>query len=203
MSWFVHSFRGAHAPWNKPLRKQARESMGFRAVYGTSDAWTTGKLHKENNRPRGPTVVYATGRTIGELEAEISQAAIRFEKEFMGRGPLETKTFLLDDLVVIQLKGVLTQSEIKLAEANDRQRGRYLLKQVRQELIDHARPMLECLIRDILGVNVRSLHTDISTKTGERVIVLSLEKRPPVTSSPKNTNAHARDRGDECCTNNK
>jgi uncharacterized protein YbcI len=117
-------------------------------------------------------------KTRGELEAEISQAFIRFEKEFMGRGPLETKTFLLDDLVLVRLKGVLTQAEMKLAETGDQLRGRYLLKQVRQELLDHGRPVLDELIRDILGVAIRSLHTDISTKTGERIIVLTLEHKP-------------------------
>src|SRR5262245_20651851 len=81
-------------------------------------------------------------KTAGELEAEISQAVIHFEKEFMGRGPLETKTYIIDDIVLIRLKGVLTPSEMKLAET-DGSRGRYLLKQVRQELIDHGRPMLD------------------------------------------------------------
>ncbi len=119
-----------------------------------------------------------TDKSLKELEAEISQAVIRFEKEVMGRGPLETKTYLLDDLVLIRLKGVLTQSELKLSETNDRPRGRYLLKQVRQELLDHGRPVLEDIIRDVLGVEIRSLHTDISTKTGERVIVLTLERKP-------------------------
>jgi uncharacterized protein YbcI len=116
-------------------------------------------------------------KSTGEQEAEISQAVTRFEKEFMGRGPLETKTYIIDDLVVVRLKGVLTQSEMKLAES-DHQRGRYLLKQVRQQLIDHGRPMLEAVVRDILGVEVRSLHTDISTKTGERIIVFSLVDKP-------------------------
>jgi uncharacterized protein YbcI len=118
--------------------------------------------------------------TVGELEAEISQAAIRFEKEYMGRGPLETKTYLLDDLVVIRMKGTLTPAEMKLIEASDRQRGRDLLKQMRQELIDNARPMLEHLTRDILGVCVTSLHSDISTRTGERIIVLSLAEKPHI-----------------------
>jgi uncharacterized protein YbcI len=117
-------------------------------------------------------------KTSGELEAEISQAVIRFEKEFMGRGPIETKTYLIDDLVVIRLKGVLTPAELKLAETGDHRR-RYLVKQVRQELIDHARPKFESVVRDMLGVEVNSLHTDISTKTGERVIVLSLSEKPP------------------------
>jgi uncharacterized protein YbcI len=119
------------------------------------------------------------GKSKTELEMEISQAMIRFEKEFMGRGPLETRTYLLDDLVVVRLKGVLTPTELKLAEANDSQRGRYLLKQVRQELMDRGRPMLEVVIKDILGVPLRSLHTDISTKTGERIIVFTLDRDPP------------------------
>src|SRR5262245_50432710 len=112
------------------------------------------------------------------MEAEISQAVIRFEKEFMGRGPLEARTYLLDDLVVVRLKGVLTQSELKLSETQESQRGRYLLKQVRQELLDRGRPLLEAALRDILGVAVKSMHTDISTKTGERIIAFTLEERP-------------------------
>ena len=115
-----------------------------------------------------------------DLESEISQTIIRFEKEFMGRGPLETRTYLLDDLVVVRLKGVLTPAEMKLAEMQDDRRGRYLLKQVRQELLDRGRPLLEVALRDILGVSVKSMHTDISTKTGERIIVFTLNERPPV-----------------------
>jgi uncharacterized protein YbcI len=145
----------------------------------------------------------ATQKTSGELEAEISQAVIRFEKEFMGRGPLETKTYVLDDLVVIRLKGVLTQAEMKLAETGNGQRGRYLLKQVRQELIDHARPMLECIIRDILGVEVSSLHTDISTKTGERVIVLSLTDKPATALTARGSGATNRERAEQRCSASK
>jgi uncharacterized protein YbcI len=37
-----------------------------------------------------------SAKTLGEMEAAVSQAMIRFEKEFMGRGPLETKTLILD-----------------------------------------------------------------------------------------------------------
>jgi uncharacterized protein YbcI len=145
----------------------------------------------------------AIERSIGKLEAEISQAVIRFEKEFMGRGPLETKTYLLDDLVLIRLRGVLTQAEMKLAETSDRQRGRYLLKQVRQELFDQARPMLESLVRDILGVDVASLHTDISTKTGERVIVLSLAEKPVFASAARSSPAAPRLRAADRCSMSK
>jgi uncharacterized protein YbcI len=118
-----------------------------------------------------------------ELEREVSQAIIRFEKEFMGRGPLETRTYLIEDLVLVRLKNVLTPAEMKLSESEDRERSRYLIKQLRQQLIEQGRPLLDAVITDILGVNVVSLHTDISARTGERVIVFTLEKPPEFASS--------------------
>lgn len=113
-----------------------------------------------------------------EMEREISQAIIRFEKEFMGRGPLETKSYIIDDMVLVRLKNVLTPAELKLSGLEERGRGRYLIKQVRQELIEQGRPLLDASIQKILDVKVLSLHTDISSRTGERVIVFTLERSP-------------------------
>lgn len=118
-----------------------------------------------------------------ETEREISQAIIRFEKEFMGRGPLETKSFIIEDMVLVRLKNVLTPSETKLALSEESKRGQYLIKQMRQELIEQGRPLLDAVIKDVLNVNVISLHTDISAKTGERIIVFTLENRPEFPSS--------------------
>lgn len=109
-------------------------------------------------------------------EREISDAIVRFEKEYMGRGPLQARTFLLGDLVLVRLGDVLTPAEHKLAEVETRERGRYLIKQVRQELLERGRPLLEAIVRDILSAEVVSLHTDISTKTGERIIVFTLDR---------------------------
>jgi uncharacterized protein YbcI len=116
--------------------------------------------------------------TKGQAEAEISEAVIKFEKEYMGRGPLETKTYILDDLVLVRLNGVLTQAEYQLAKTPDNPRGRELIKQVRIELIEKGRPLLEAVVQSILGRTVKSLHTDISTLTGERVIIFTLDAPP-------------------------
>ena len=117
-------------------------------------------------------------KTKGKLENEISEAIISFEKEYMGRGPLETKTYIIDDLVLVRLKGVLIRSECQLAESNDPHFGRELIKKMRHALLEKGRPLLEQVIRDILHVEVKSLHTDLSTYTGERVIIFSLEAKP-------------------------
>lgn len=117
-------------------------------------------------------------KSKGELEAEISQAIIRFKKEYMGRGPLSVRTYLIDDMVLVRLQGVLTAAEQKLAEVEERSRGRDLIKQMRLELIEHGRPLLETVVQGILGVKVTSLHTDISTRTGESVILFTLDQKP-------------------------
>lgn len=114
------------------------------------------------------------------MEAEISEAFVRFEKEYMGRGPDETKTYVIDDLVIVRLKGVLTRAERQLAEASEAATGRNLIKQVRIELLEKGRALLEAIIGDILGRRVVSLHTDISTRTGERIVIFVLDGAPDI-----------------------
>ncbi len=115
-------------------------------------------------------------KTKGQVEAEISEAIIKFEKEYMGRGPLETKSFIIGDMVLVRLKGVLTQAEYQLAAAKDSNRGRDLIKQVRIELLERGRPLLEAAILRITNQPVKSLHTDISTSTGERIVLFTLNE---------------------------
>jgi uncharacterized protein YbcI len=113
----------------------------------------------------------------GEAEAQITEALVKFEREYMGRGPEESKTLIMEDTVFVRLRGVLTQAEKQLAKA-DSATGRKLIKEVRQELIEKARYLLEVIINDVLGIKVKSLHTDISSITGERIIVFTLEHAP-------------------------
>ena len=117
-------------------------------------------------------------KTRGQIEAEIGEAINRFEKEYLGRGPVETRTYLIDDMVVVRLKGVMTQAEHQLARSSDGSKGRELIKLMRVELVERGRPLLESALESVTGRKVISLHTDISTVTGERVFVFVLEKAP-------------------------
>lgn len=117
-------------------------------------------------------------RTKGQLEAEISDAITKFEREYMGRGPADARTYLLEDMVIVRLRGVLTPAEQQLARAEDPARGRRLVKEMRDELIESARVLLEAVIKDLTGCEVVSMHTDISTTLGERIIVFVLDRRP-------------------------
>ncbi|MBM3699761.1 MAG: DUF2294 domain-containing protein [Actinobacteria bacterium] len=111
--------------------------------------------------------------TIGQMEAQISAAIINFEKEYMGRGPKEIKTYIIKDMIFIRLKGVLTPAEEQLAKTDD---GANLIKRIRVQLLESAKVLLNSIIREITGCTVLSLHSDISTKTGERIIVFTLNE---------------------------
>ena len=109
--------------------------------------------------------------TQGQMEAEISNALIAFEKEHMGRGPVDVKTHIIQDMVLIRLKGVLTPAERHLAKDDE---GIHLIKQVRAKLLENSNEILADVIKGITGLAVISFHTDISTKTGERIIIITL-----------------------------
>lgn len=111
--------------------------------------------------------------TKGQMEAGISEAIIKFEKEYMGRGPAETKTYIIKDMVLVRLKGVLTPAEKQLTKTAE---GTHLVKRTRVELLEGARPLLEKIISEITDCEVKSLHTDISTKSDERMVVFILDQ---------------------------
>lgn len=113
-----------------------------------------------------------SGMSKGQLESDISKEITRFEKEQLGRGPEEVRTFILQDMVLVRLKGVLTLAEKSLVTETD---GAQLVKQVRRKLIESSRELLEKIIEDNTGTKVISIHTDISTQTGERIIVFVLD----------------------------
>ena len=111
-------------------------------------------------------------KSKGEVEAEISEAMVKFEVEYMGRGPKEVRSFIVEDMILVRLKGVLTQAEQQLAKSSE---GVDLIKMLRTTLIKNARPVLFQVIGDICGIQVLSLYTDISAARSERIIVFALE----------------------------
>jgi len=124
-------------------------------------------------------------KTQGEIEAAICEGMSRFEQEFMGRGPKDIHTHLIGNLVVIRLQGILTAAEQHLVKTLPAEKGRDLLKQVRTQLIETARPALEALIYGITGIKPCSLHHDISTLTGEEVVLFTLAEAPQFRESRK------------------
>lgn len=124
-------------------------------------------------------------KTQGEIEAAVCAGISRFEQDFMGRGPKDIRAHLIGDLLVVRLQGVLTAAEQHLVKTLSPEKGRDLLKQVRVHLIETARPLLESMVQEAVGCKVVSLHHDISTVTGEEVVLFTLAEAPPFRDARK------------------
>ena len=117
-------------------------------------------------------------KTQGEIESAICGGMSRFVQDHMGRGPKNVHAHLIGDLLVVRLHGVLTAAEQQLVKSLSMAKGRDLLKEVRTQLIETARPLMEAMILEAAGAKVVSLHHDISTITGEEVVLFTLAETP-------------------------
>ena len=113
------------------------------------------------------------GQSKREIEAAVRNAIIRFEQEFLGRGPDDVRAFLIKDLLVIRLKGVLTPAEKQLAKTPE---GVEMVKQLRQNLIAQGRDRLCEQVAELTGAKTLALFTDIDAHLGERVFVITLDR---------------------------
>jgi len=111
-------------------------------------------------------------KTKNQLEAEITDAIIRYDIEYMGRGPKEARTYVVEDIILVRLKGVLTPAEQQLGTSAE---GVELVKNMRSRLRENSRAEFSRVIKDATGVAVRDILTDISTASNERVFVFILE----------------------------
>jgi len=109
----------------------------------------------------------------GQLEDQISKKFMQFEREFLGRGPINVKTDIIRDMILIRLEGVLTRAEIELAKDLE---GIIMIKSMRSKLLENGRDYLKQIITEVTGCNILNLHTDISTRSGDRVILIIVDK---------------------------
>jgi uncharacterized protein YbcI len=133
----------------------------------------------------GMKTLEAGMKTQGEIEAAICEGMSRFEQDYMGRGPKNVHAYLISDLVVVRLQGVLTAAEQQLVKSLSAEKGRDLLKEVRTQLMETARPLMEAMIQEVTGVKIVSLHHDISTTTGEEIVVFTLAEAPAFRETKK------------------
>jgi uncharacterized protein YbcI len=117
-------------------------------------------------------------KTQGEIEAAICEGVSCFEQEYMGRGPKDIRAYLIDNIIFVRLQGVLTAAEQHLVRSQPPEKGRDLLKQVRTHLLETARPLLEAMILEATSIKVISMHHDISTISGEEVMLFTLARTP-------------------------
>jgi len=116
--------------------------------------------------------------TQSESGAAICHGIIRFQEEYLGLTSEQVHIHFVKDLLVVRIRGALTLAERQLGKSLSPGKGRDLIKQARKQLLEVARPMLESIVHEAAGCKVLSMHHDISTVTGEEVILFTLDGKP-------------------------
>jgi uncharacterized protein YbcI len=115
----------------------------------------------------------ATPRRQSKAEAAISDEMMAFQHEFIGRGPDRIRNRMVEDLMIVRSFGVFTSAEKQLANTYE---GRRLIKAMRQQVLEAGRSLLERIVQKHTGAEVVSVHSDISTKSGEWLDVFVLDR---------------------------
>lgn len=112
-------------------------------------------------------------KSKGVLEAEISKALTHWEKTYLGRGSVSVKSDILRDMVIVVLKGILTPAEYSVCQEKE---GRLSIKTIRNSLVESGVEELKEVLLNITGEEVVSFYTDLSTQTGERMMIFKLSE---------------------------
>jgi CheY-like chemotaxis protein len=151
---------------NQPARVPPRANLGV------TGRLSMGEARRIRSGRKSKTLTQA------ESEAAICEGILRFQEEYLGWRSQHIHAHFVKDILLIRIHGVLTLAERQLSKSLSPGNGRDLIKQVRRQLLELARPMLESLVHEVAGVKVLSMHHDISTLTGEEVVVFSLTESP-------------------------
>jgi CheY-like chemotaxis protein len=143
-----------------------------RASLGAKRRLPIGEARRIRNERKPKTLTQA------ESEAAICDGIIRFQEEYLGWRTEQVHAHFIKDLLVVRIQGVLTLAERQLGKSLSPEKGRDLIKQVRKQLLELARPMLDSLVHEVAGVKVLSMHHDVSTVTAEEVVIFSLAGAP-------------------------
>lgn len=111
-------------------------------------------------------------KTKGQIEAEISDAMVKLQRERTGRGPTQAHTYIIHDMIVVRMQEVLTPAERQLT---GNPHGQSLVKQFHQQMHEIARKDLEAIVDTHTQCRVISVHSDVSTKSGEQVSIYVLD----------------------------
>ena len=162
----------ASAVREAPLASQTPKRAKKRAQPGAERGLSIREARRLRNERESRTLTQA------ESESAICEGFIRFQEDFLGWRAEQIRVHIIKDLLIVRLLGVLTVAERQLAQSLSPETGRDLVKQVRTHLLELARPMLESIIHEVTGVKVLNMHHDISTVTGEEVVLFGLSEPP-------------------------
>jgi CheY-like chemotaxis protein/uncharacterized protein YbcI len=168
----LSDMKAALAGANIVSSAQSPRPQRKRRIPGTHSRLPIGEARRIRNERESKTLTQA------ETQAAICEGITGFQEEYMGLRSEQIHAHFIKELLIVRIHGTLTLAERQLSKSLTPEKGRDLIKQTRTQLVELARPMLESLIHEVTGVKIVSMHHDISTVTGEEVIVFTFVEAP-------------------------
>lgn len=91
------------------------------------------------------------------LNAAISRAMVAEMKEFFGKGPESAKSYLVDDLLFIVMRGGITTAEDTMIEAGQHE----LVREFRLKFEEEMRERLTRMVEELVGRKVVTYQSQI------------------------------------------
>src|SRR5690349_25104624 len=91
------------------------------------------------------------------INAAISRAMVAEMKEFFGKGPESAKSYLVDDLLFIVMRGGITTAEDTMLEAGQHD----LVRQFRLKFEEEMRERLTSMVEQLVGRKVVTYQSQI------------------------------------------
>ncbi|MBN1622020.1 MAG: DUF2294 family protein [Endomicrobiales bacterium] len=109
-----------------------------------------------------------------KVETEISQAMAKLLEQKMGEYASTVTTEALVDTIIVRFKGILPPAEKVLIKNYE---GLKLIKELKEKLIEKARPSMEIMIKTITGIEVEDVYSSFNAEENERIEVFTLKER--------------------------
>jgi uncharacterized protein YbcI len=91
------------------------------------------------------------------LLSRISTEMVRAMKQFYGKGPMHAKSYFIDDLLFIVMRGGMTQSEQTMLNAGHQD----TVRQFRQEFENEMTPRLSQMVEQLTGRHVINYQSQV------------------------------------------
>lgn len=111
--------------------------------------------------------------TRGQLEDIIAKEVTQFYAETVGVGPRQSKAYITHDMVLVRLKGNTHPYEHILLKKS---KGVEMVKHLRTTIIESVVDDLTAIVEKHTNTKVITVHSDSSTRTGERFVIFILER---------------------------
>jgi len=113
------------------------------------------------------------GKEKEQIEFAISERVGDILDVQMGEGSDHITTNINDEAILIRLKNALSLAERYVMKNPE---GAKAIKELKEKIIENVKSQLENIIKELTNTKVTNIYSDINTKTGERIIVITVDE---------------------------